>query len=136
MYAHGERMARQGVQLSDVTRPVRMRVRGAFYRSAGTARADMGGALYGRRLSTTAEALVSAAPARWPELLDPAATPPQRDPPFHPACALVATESVRGPDVAAAAMEVPEVLRGAYFGVEQRRSNTETAAPARAVKVL
>lgn len=136
VYAHGERMARHGVQLSDVTRPVRVRVRAAFYRSGGTTRADMGGALYERRLSSTAEALAAAAPERWPELLDPAAAPPPREAPFHAACALVASGDVRGPEVAEAAMEVPAVLRGAYFGAEQRRHDASaTAPPARSAQV-
>lgn len=128
VYAYGSRMARCGVQLSDVTRPVRIRVRGAFYRGAGTTRSDMGGALYERPLSTAAEALAIAAPTRWPELLDPAATPPPREAPFHVACALVPTEHVRDEDVEPAMAEVPDVLRGAYFGTEQRRREAPAAA--------
>jgi hypothetical protein len=124
VYAQGMSMALQCIQLSDVTRIVRHRVRQAYYTSAGTVRSDMAGAFFVRRATTTAEQLAIVAPARWPDLLDTSLPPLTHTPGFHAACALVQPSEVCPEGVAAATMPVPEALQGSYFGVEQRRSST------------
>eukprot|EP00892_Ulva_mutabilis_P009401 jgi/Ulvmu1/6833/UM031_0037.1 len=67
-YMHALMLARYGVQFSDISRPIRCKIRTLFRGGGAVERSDMRGRAYVAPRSTTAVQLVIAAPERWPEL--------------------------------------------------------------------
>ena len=122
VYVHGSHIATGGVQLSDVTKPLRTRIRHAYFGAAGYSRSDMGGAFYRKPRSTTESLLAVAASEQWPELLDDAAEGQRPEPRHNEACALVPAALVRPEGTPAVLMELPPALQDGYFGLQQRRS--------------
>ena len=142
MYLRGSAMAAAGVQMSDVTRPVRAKLRHLYYAPASASRSDMAGSLYSRPATTATEQLALAAPERWPELLgadtDAAAIAAARPPPpYHAPCALVPAGVAPVSDQAEATTALPAALEGNYFGLPARArpAPAPPAAPAPPVPV-
>jgi hypothetical protein len=72
VFVHGASMASANVQLSEISKPVRYKLRATFRGKAPVSRADLPAhhGLYFAPQSTVQEQLVICAPERWPELLD------------------------------------------------------------------
>lgn len=68
-YRHGMLLLECGVQLSDVSKPVRTRVRMLLHGGRTVIRTDMGGKEYTAPRSSIAAQLAITAPERWPEFL-------------------------------------------------------------------
>jgi hypothetical protein len=123
VYLHSETMAKSGIQLSDVSRPVRAHIRHLYYTSHGCSRADMDGALYQRPASSAAEQLLVIAPYRFPSArTSPGAAPSRPDACYNAPCALVPAAVVPDAGMSEVLMDVPEALQGSNFGVHHRRA--------------
>ena len=71
VFVHGTRMAEAGLQLSNVSKPLRTKVRTMFRGKAPILRRDMHvmGGLYFAPRSTVQQQLAACAPRRWAELI-------------------------------------------------------------------
>lgn len=72
-YKSGLLLVRHAVQLSDVSKPIRTKIRTQFRGSGTIHRSDMPGLPYVPPRSSVATQLAIAAPERWPELATVAA---------------------------------------------------------------
>lgn len=92
VYVHGTRMVAAGLQLSNVSKPLRNKTRSMFRGKAPIMRKDLRAmdGLYFAPRSTVQQQLAYCAPHRWPELIEGLATLDAGAPPDLDVRALVA----------------------------------------------